>query len=257
MDLDLVKRVGVKAAYNGGSILKKHFGSLDGYKKKGDIDLVTIADIESEQAIVKTIGETFPEHGILAEEGGGKKGDKGLWIIDPLDGTTNYAHNIGVFCISIAFMDKETLLAGIVLNPVTGELFTAEKGRGALLNGRPIFVSRSKNVSNSLLATGFPYNVKTILNPLMTRLSNCLEASRGVRRLGAAALDLCYLACGRFDGFWEQNLKPWDTAAGTIVAGEAGARVTDFSGRAFSIDKNEILVTNGHIHDEMISLLNI
>lgn len=146
---------------------------------------------------------------------------------------------------------------GIVLNPVTGELFTAIEGKGADLNGRPIRVSDTKEVSESLLVTGFPYNLKEIIDALMARFANCLKAARGVRRLGSAALDLCYTACGRFDGFWEQNLKPWDTAAGLLIARESGSVVTDFSNRPFSIDKKEILATNGNIHEQMLSLLKL
>ncbi len=257
MDLEAIKNIAVKAAYNGGKSLVKHFGNLKNYSKKGEIDLVTIADIESEKAILDTIQERFPDHGILAEESGRINGDGGLWIIDPLDGTTNFANNIGLFSISIAFASEGELMAGVVMNPVSGELFTAEKGKGARLNGHPICVSTSKKVSNSLLVTGFPYNLRTTLKTLMIRFENCLKASMGVRRMGSAALDLCYVASGRFSGFWEQNLKPWDTAAGTLVAREAGAMVTDFSGVFFSPDKKEILATNGLIHDEMISLLTI
>jgi myo-inositol-1(or 4)-monophosphatase len=143
------------------------------------------------------------------------------------------------------------------LSPVTGELFTAVKGKGAALNGRSIRVSNSPTVSESLLVTGFPYNLKDYFNPLLTRFSNCLQASQGVRRLGSAAIDLCFVACGRFDGFWEQNLKPWDTAAGELIAREAGAVITDFSNKPFTIDKKEVLATNGKIHKEMLSLLEL
>ena len=144
---------------------------------------------------------------------------------------------------------------GIVLNPVSGELFTAVQGQGAHLNGRPIHVTETRLVLESLLVTGFPYNFSEIFQEVMMRFSNCQRASQGVRRLGSASLDLCFLACGRFDGFWEQNLKPWDTAAGYLIAREAGAHITDFSNRAFSIHGNEILATNGWIHEDMLRLL--
>ena len=179
------------------------------------------------------------------------------WIIDPLDGTTNFAHQLGLFSVSIAFVLDGNIAVGIVLNPESKELFTATAGKGADLNGRPINVSNTEAVSESLLVTGFPYNFKEIFNPLLARFSNCLRASQGVRRLGSAALDLCFVACGRFDGFWEQNLNPWDTAAGMLIAKEAGGKVTDFSNKPFSIDKNEILATNSKIHEEMISLLEL
>lgn len=256
MDLDRIKRTGIKAAINGGSILMKHFGKLDAIAKKGEIDIVTIADTESEKAVIQTIKSSFPEHSILAEESGLEKGQNGLWTIDPLDGTTNYAAGLGIFGVSIAFSHKDIILVGIVLNPVSGELFTAVKGKGADLNGKPIRVSGTQTVSDSLLVTGFPYNLKKFFKPLIARFSMCLKNARGVRRLGAASIDLCYVACGRFDGFWEQNLKPWDTAAGMLIADEAGARITDFSNAPFLPEKKEILCTNGNIHDEMISLMN-
>ncbi len=257
MDLEFVKRVGVGAAYKSADVLQKRLGNIS-IEKKGAIDLVTEADTESEKIIIDTIREKFPEHTILAEESGLDKGSAECrWVIDPLDGTTNFAHQLSLFAISIAFLENDDIKVGVVLNPVTGELFSAVQGQGALLNGHPISVSQSNKISESLLVTGFPYNLKDILPELMARFSNCIQASLGVRRLGSAALDLCYVACGRFDGFWEQNLKPWDTAAGVLIAKEAGAMVTDFSNRPYVIDKNEILVTNGSIHTEMLSLLEI
>jgi len=153
-------------------------------------------------------------------------------------------------------MDQDSIFA-IVLNPITEELFTATKGKGAMLNSRAIEVSTVDKVSESLLVTGFPYNFKSSFNPLMKRFSNCLSAAQGVRRLGSAALDLCYVACRRFDGFWEQNLQPWDTAAGVLIAREAGAIVTDFSNQHFTVDQKEILATNGKIHEELLEILKI
>ncbi len=179
------------------------------------------------------------------------------WIIDPLDGTTNFAHQVGIFAVSIAFAWKGDIVVGVVLNPVSNELFTAVAGEGAYLNGHPINVSKSLSVSESLLVTGFPYNFKEIFDEVIHRFSNCLNVSQGVRRLGSAALDLCFTACGRFDGFWEQNLKPWDTAAGMLIAKEAGCYVTDFSNNQFTVEKKEILATNGKIHEEMLSLLKL
>jgi myo-inositol-1(or 4)-monophosphatase len=258
MDLELVKRIGIAAAYKGGGVLMSHYGKVFRIDKKGVIDLVTEADTESERVIIETIQKVFTNHTILAEESGLSTGDADhQWIIDPLDGTTNFAHQIGLFSISIAFMLKGETVFGLVLNPVTGELFTAVKGKGASLNGRQILVSTAMAVSESFLVTGFPYNLRDCFDPLIARFSKCLRASQGVRRLGSAAIDLCYIACGRFDGFWEQNLKPWDTAAGELIAREAGAIVTDFSNQPFTIYKNEILATNGKIHKEMLSLLTI
>lgn len=255
--MEKVKQVGIGAAYRAGEILKEHFGNLERVRNKGAIDLVTEADIASEKAIVEAIHTAFPDHSIVAEESGSFQGTpENCWFIDPLDGTTNYAHNLGFYSVSIAFYHQNTASVGIVFNPVSAELFTATKDRGAHLNNHPIRVSAQKTVQESLLATGFPYNLNTILNRLITRFQNCLGACQGIRRLGSAALDLCYVACGRFDGFWEENLNSWDTAAGVLIAQEAGARVTDFKDRPFHIDKRQILATNGHIHSEMMTLLN-
>ena len=258
MDLQRIKRVGIAAAYEGGRILRSHFGQKLDILKKGEIDLVTEADTCSEAAIVAAIRGVFPEHTVLAEESGLTTGAGPYqWIIDPLDGTTNFTHHLGLFCVSIAFCAHDEIVVGIVLNPISCELFTAIAGYGADLNGRPIHVSAVSTVAESLLVTGFPYNKRMLLEILLPRFRNCLKATQGVRRLGSAALDLCYMACGRFDGFWEQNLNPWDTAAGILIAREAGAVVTDFANQPFTLDKKEILATNGKIHDQMLSLLTI
>ena len=262
MDLDYIKRTGIAAAYEGGKVLQSYFGQKPEIRKKGAIDLVTCADTESEKAIIETIRSRFPDHAILAEEsglymGGHESRAQNRWIIDPLDGTTNFAHELGFFSVSIAFERDGEVVIGVVLNPVNGELFTAMAGEGAFLNNHPITVSGATSVEESLLATGFPYDLPPLFNQLQTRFSTCLKHAQGIRRLGSAALDLCYLACGRFDGFWEQKLHPWDTAAGLCIAEEAGARITDFSNSSFSIEKDEILATNGHIHAEMITLLDI
>ena len=259
MDFELIKNTGIGAAYKSAEIITNYLGKLTSVKKKGPIDLVTEADIASEKNIIKTIRLRFPDHEILAEESGlHKTGDSSCqWIIDPLDGTTNFAHQIPVFAVSIAFAVNNEIRVGIVLNPVTGELFTAVRGQGSTLNSKTIKVSKEKNISDSLLVTGFPYDVKQMLDPIMLRFKQCVSAARGVRRLGSAALDLCFVACGRFEGFWEENLKPWDTAAGWLIAEEAGALVTDFSGSPYTLDKKEILATNRHIHNEMEFTLEI
>ncbi len=258
MDLEYVKRIGIRAAYRSGRVLHERLGNISRIHKKGSIDLVTEADMESEKVIIDTIKAVFPDHAILAEETGYTNGaDECRWIVDPLDGTTNFAHRLGLFATSIGFAYQNEPVVGIVLNPVSGELFTGVKGRGAELNGEKIQVSDTMEVSEGLLVTGFPYTMKAILKTLLARFENCLAASRGVRRLGSAALDLCYVACGRFDGFWEQQLKPWDTAAGIVIAREAGAMVTDFANNPFLMESQEILATNGKIHDEMLSLLEL
>ncbi|MDL2329267.1 inositol monophosphatase [Desulfosarcina sp. OttesenSCG-928-A07] len=251
-------QIGTKAAFQSGEILKSRFGQLHDVRKKGTIDLVTEADVRSEAAIIETLTHAFPDHAILAEESGRHQGTpENCWIIDPLDGTTNFAHNLPLFCVSIAFSVNAEIVAGFVLAPVLGEFFMAAKGWGAQRNGVPIRVSDTRLIGDSLLVTGFPYDHKTIFPSLMERFGRCLEASQGVRRLGSAALDLCYVADGRFEGFWEQHLKPWDTAAGVLVAEEAGARTTVFSGKPYDIHKDEIVTTNARIHDDLLQLLNL
>lgn len=255
MDMERIKQVGIAAACKGGEVLQKHYGRLRSIRKKSAIDLVTEADLGSESAIIDTIAAAFPDHAILAEESGNRAGSGGRWIIDPLDGTTNFAHNLPLFCVSIAFAVNDDIQAGFVLAPLLGELFVALTNQGAELNGKPIEVSATKTIADSLLVTGFPYDHQRTFDPLIARFGRCLSASQGVRRLGSAALDLCYVASGRFDGFWEQRLKPWDTAAGFLIATEAGARTTVFSGAPYAVDKDEIVSTNGAIHDELLSLL--
>lgn len=256
MNIENIKKTGLAATYKGAEILRQYFGKLTGVMKKGAIDLVTKADLEAEKAIIEVIHSAFPEHSILAEESGlNHKNSENQWIIDPLDGTTNFAHELGIFAVSIAFSCQNEIILGYVLNPVSGEFFTAEKGQGAKLNGKSMNVSSTGMVSESLLVTGFPYNHPEIIDAIMARFGRCISASQGVRRLGSAALDLCYVAQGRFDGFWEQNLKPWDTAAGMLMVKEAGGRVTDFSGNPYNIYQKEILATNLNIHQEMMNLL--
>jgi len=258
MNMDLIKRTAIKAAFASGRILKSHFGNILDIRKKGVVDLVTQADTDSESAIIEIIRQTFPEHSILAEESGLDQGDaRHQWIIDPLDGTVNFAHQVPIFSISIAFARNGVPEIGVVLNPVNGELFTAVAGEGAFLNDRPIHTSTTETVGDSLLATGFPYNLRSVFDTITQRLASCLRAARGIRRLGSAAMDLCALSCGRFDGFWEQNLHPWDTAAALVIAKESGAVVTDFNNNPFQIEHKEILATNGRIHAEMLSLLQM
>jgi myo-inositol-1(or 4)-monophosphatase len=258
MDLEEIREVGVDAARRGADVLQAYFDADFDVKKKSAIELVTTADIESEKAIIAAIRKAYPAHSIIAEESGREQGRADRqWIIDPLDGTTNYARHIPIYSISIAFAANGQTGVGIVLVPATNELFVAVAGQGATLNGRAIEVSDTKALSESLLVTGFPYDFKENLAEIACRFNGCLQASMGIRRLGSAALDLCYVACGRFDGFWEQNLKPWDTAAGACIAAEAGAQVTDFSGRPYTHARKEILATNRLIHDKLVSLLAV
>lgn len=258
MDLELCRRTATAAAYKAARILQSRFGNISNVRKKDAVEIVTEADTESEKEIITTIQERFPEHAFLSEECGLKEGPAEYrWIIDPLDGTVNFAHRVPIFSISIALTFRQEIVFGIVLNPVDGELFSAVRGQGAQLNGRPIQVSSNHPVSESLLVTGFPYKIREVFEPIMTRYGICLKASQAVRRLGSAALDLCYVACGRFEGFWEQYLKPWDAAAGVLIAAEAGATVTTFSNKPYTLEDQELLATNGRIHEEMLRLLEI
>jgi myo-inositol-1(or 4)-monophosphatase len=258
MDLERIKQVGLAATFASGEILRSKFGRISSIGKKGRIDLVTEADTESEKTILSILRSCFPDHSILAEESGRLlKESPFQWIIDPLDGTTNFAHELPLFSSSIACAVDGEIKVGIVHNPISGELFTAIHGKGAFLNGKKLAVTTRQVLSECLLVTGFPYNFNDCFDEVMPRFANCLKASQGVRRLGSAALDLCFVACGRFDGFWEQNLNPWDTAAGLLIAREAGALVTDFSSNPFNIDMSEILATNGNIHKEMLSLVKL
>ena len=258
MDLAPCKQVAIAAAYQAAEILRSRYGNISRVHKKDAVEIVTEADTESEKKLISVIRSRFPEHSILSEEAGADDGqDDFRWVIDPLDGTVNFAHHVPIFCISIALTYREDIVLGVVLNPLDGELYTALRGQGAQLNGRPLGVSTTAAVSDSLLVTGFPYHIREVFEPIIARYGNCLKASQAVRRLGSAALDICYVACGRFEGFWEQYLKPWDTAAGALIAAEAGAMVTTFSNQPYRLGDQEILVTNGHIHGEMIELLSL
>jgi myo-inositol-1(or 4)-monophosphatase len=259
MTLEAIQQVALAAAHEAGRTICSLFGKVNARPKGNPIDLVTEADIAAEGIVLKTISAAYPDHAILAEESGrsGPARSEDCWVVDPLDGTTNFAHGLPLVAVSIAFCRRDRPVVGVVLNPILGELFLAVAGQGATRNGKPIRVTSRSAVGDSLLVTGFPYNHKTCASPLLERFARCLGAARGVRRLGSAALDLCYVACGRFDGFWEQNLQPWDTAAGVVIAQEAGARVTDFSDDPFAFDQKEVLVTNGQIHSEMLSLLDL
>ena len=258
MDIESFKLTAIEAARQSAEILRSRFGNISSIRKKTAAEIVTEADTESEAKILSTIQGKFPDHAVLSEECGLVPGDSDFkWIIDPLDGTVNFAHQIPIFSISIALAVRDITVLGIILDPVNDELYTAANGQGAQLNGEPIQVSGIPTVSESLLVTGFPYNVGEIFESVMVRYGSCLKASQGMRRLGSAALDLCYVACGRFEGFWEQNLKPWDSAAGALMVVEAGGRVTTFSDRPFTVAQAEILATNGLIHKEMLGLLEI
>jgi myo-inositol-1(or 4)-monophosphatase len=234
-----------------GAILREEFDRPAEISYKGDVDIVTQADKRSEKAIVTRLTEFFPEHSIAAEEGTGHEGKSEFrWHVDPLDGTTNFAHGYPCFCVSIALAQRETLLAAVVFNPYYNELFAAARGQGATLNGKPIHVSKMASVSTSLLCTGFPVQNRQ-LSPNLQFYGDFTMRSHGVRRDGSAALDLASVAAGRFEGFWEFGLKPWDTAAGVLLIEEAGGKVSDFAGAPYRSGGPVILATNGLIHEEM------
>jgi myo-inositol-1(or 4)-monophosphatase len=230
---------------------------------KGDVDLVTVADRTVEKLIRTRLGEVFPEHGIYGEEGTRERLEQELrWYVDPLDGTTNFAHGFPQFCVSMGLERRRTdlpegadgtIVAGVIYNPMLDELFSAERGKGATLNGRTIHVSKTPELAESLVATGFPSR-KRHDSPNIHFYHEFTLRSHGVRRAGSAALDLAYVACGRLEAFWEFNLNPWDTAAGVLLVEEAGGRITDFSGGSFRIDSREVLASNGLIHQELVGM---
>jgi myo-inositol-1(or 4)-monophosphatase len=248
----------IGVAKDAGRLLRDRVGTRIDIDHKGSINLVTDVDLASERLIREAISTYYPRHEILGEEGGlTESGSEYRWIVDPLDGTTNYAHGYPIFCVSIALECKGEIVLGVVYDPMRDELFTAESGGGAALNNRPIHVSKTAELMQGLLSTGFPYDIKTSKLTNLDHWANFAMNAQALRRDGAAALDLCYVACGRFDGFWELNLSPWDTAAGALIVTEAGGRVTNFSGGPFSNYKPEVVASNGLIHDRMLEVLKI
>jgi len=238
-------------AREAGALLMSYFGKV-AIEYKGDADLVTTADRNSEKLIVEQIRRRWPDHDLIGEEGSrNETGSDYRWYIDPLDGTTNFAHGYPVFCVSMALEYKGERVAGVIYDPNRDEMFAAEKGSGSRLNGAPIGVSRTPRLQESLVATGFPSH-KRHKNPNIHFYHQLTLRSHGVRRAGSAALDLCYVACGRYDAFWEFNLNPWDTAAGVLIVQEAGGTVTNFSGQPFSIDSRQVLASNTLLHKELL-----
>ncbi len=248
-------------AKEAGALLREFFADGVETEYKGDVDLVTVADRTAEKLIRQRLGETFPNHGIFGEEGTRERLDEEFrWYVDPLDGTTNFAHGFPQFCVSLGLEQRPervrsdedgTLVAAVIYDPMRDELFTAEKGRGAQLNGKALHVSRNAMLAEALVATGFPSR-KRHQSPNIHFYQEFTLRSHGVRRAGSAALDLAYVAAGRMDAFWEFNLNPWDTAAGILLVEEAGGRVTDFSGRQYRLASDEVLASNGFIHEELL-----
>ncbi len=250
-------QVAVEAALAAGRIQKERADSVGEIQYKGEINLVTEVDLLCEQEVIGRIRKAFPGHAFLAEESGATKGDADhLWIIDPLDGTVNYAHGYPCYCVSIGYQHKDEVVAGVVYNPCLDELFVAERGQGATLNGQPIAVSTMTVLKQSLLATGFAYDINESNDNNLDHFENFIKECQAIRRPGSAAMDLCYTAMGRFEGFWELKLHPWDYAAGWLMVEEAGGQVTRFDGSPFQMGDRSILVSNGQIHQAMVDILN-
>ena len=249
----------VEAVIRAGETQLARFGSDIHVGKKGAIDLVTEMDLSIERAFRAMIAERFPSHAVLGEEFGESVADgasaRYCWILDPIDGTTNYAHGLPIFCASLALEIDGVAVVGAIYDPTRRELFTAEKGHGAWLNGSPLRVSTSATLIDSLLVTGFHYDIHRDSAALIGLFGDFISRARAVRRLGSAALDLCYVAAGRFDGFWEHKLQPWDVAAGALIVAEAGGRVTTIDGNAFASRSGSVLATNGHVHVEMLETI--
>jgi len=251
-----------QTARDAGRLLVEKMGRALQVSNKGDINLVTEADLASEKFIIERINSHYPRHAILAEESGasevigGSENSEWKWIIDPLDGTTNYAHGYPCFCVSIGIERAGEMELGVIYDPLRDEMFAAEKGQGATLNGRSIRVSPTEDLRQAMVCTGFPYDVRE-LPEFARHFTNFTLHAQAVRRDGSAALDLAYVACGRFDGFWEDGLHPWDIAAGVLIIKEAGGRVSDYSDERLNIYTPRVLVSNGLVHERMMQVLQL
>jgi myo-inositol-1(or 4)-monophosphatase len=254
----LLLATAIEAVVRAGAAQAARVGGAVRIDKKGPIDLVTDVDLSVEATFRAAIAERFPEHSVLGEEMGSDGQDhrgSHRWLFDPIDGTTNYAHGLPIFCASVALEIDGLMEVAAIYDPSRRELFTGERGGGAFLNGRPLRVSRASTIEDALLVTGFPYDIHERIAELMDLFGRFIGQARAVRRLGSAALDLAYVAAGRMDGFWEQDLKPWDVAAGVLLVEEAGGSVTRFDGSAFSPYGNQIVASNGRIHAAMLEII--
>ncbi|HPW18332.1 MAG TPA: inositol monophosphatase family protein [Candidatus Aminicenantes bacterium] len=253
---DEFSRVGEAAVREAGLYLRANLGRAAEASYKGEVDLVTPFDLGAQEIVVGRLSAAFPGHGFLAEEGLERPGSSDCrWIIDPLDGTTNYAHAFPVFSVSAALECAGRTVLGWVFDPMRDEMFRAEAGRGARLNGVPVRVSATAELGRSLLATGFPYDLRARADNNLGHWGRFILRAQAVRRCGSAAIDLAYVACGRFDGFWEIRLKPWDMAAGALLVAEAGGRVSRLDGGAFGLDAPGVVATNGLLHAAMLEVL--
>jgi myo-inositol-1(or 4)-monophosphatase len=248
--------VAIEAALRAGALQRAQYGQQIEIRHKGVIDLVTEVDRACETAILETLRRRCPDHDIVTEETElARTGSRYVWFVDPLDGTTNFAHGYPFFCTSIALARDGELLAGAVYDPIKEELFSAENGAGAFMNGRRLSVSTARSLLRGLLMTGFPYDVRDDTGMRVRLFNRFIAKARAVRRDGAAALDLCYVAAGRLDGFWEERLQPWDCLAGVLCIEEAGGRVSRFDGAALGLQASEVLATNGLLHEEMMEVI--
>lgn len=255
-DFESIARVGAETALEAGKLLMTRFRTELEVSHKGDINLVTEMDVAAEKLIISRLEKAFPDHTVLAEESQSTaSAGSHKWIVDPLDGTTNYAHGYPVFCVTIALEIEGNVEWGIVYNPNLEEVFTAQRGHGAFLNGRRLHVSRVSELDKSLLATGFPYDIRTASDNNLNYFHEFALRVQAVRRAGSAGIDLAYVAAGRFDGFWELRLHPWDCAAGYLLIREAGGAVTNFSGEPGSIYDSDTVASNGLIHQQMLAVI--
>jgi len=256
--LDRILSVATDAARQAGAVLRKSTRTGFSIEHKQIINLVTDADHRAEQRIIDVIQETFPTHSILAEERGltEQSPSRFKWIVDPLDGTTNFAHGFPAYCVSIGVECDGRVIIGVVYDPTRDELFTAQLGQGAQLNGTPISVSSTDHLDRALLVTGFAYDIRETPNNNLDHFARFALKVQGLRRTGTAALDLCYVAAGRFDGFWEVKLHPWDMAAGVVILREAGGMVTNFKGTPLSIYGQQLVASNRKIHQSMLDVLS-
>ncbi|MDI6825882.1 MAG: inositol monophosphatase family protein [Candidatus Aenigmarchaeota archaeon] len=253
----MMRQTAIKAAKEAGKIIMQSFKRSLTVKHKNVVELLTKVDTDSERKIISIIKEEYPDHEIFSEETSNKKmSSDDLWIIDPLDGTTNYVHRFPFFCVSIAYSHKNNVVLGVVFDPLRDELFFAEKNKGAFLNDQKIKVSDIEQLSDALLATGFAYERGSIMKKNLEKIEKFLSSGiHGIRRTGSAAIDLCHVACGKADGYWEYHLKQWDHAAGSLIVTEAGGKITKINGEDYEVFKNDIVASNSKIHEQMLKIL--